>query len=121
MRHAIIILTAAAFVAAPTAAFADSPAEGGYNSTPIVVPPGPKSAALVAGAQSQTAPSSARNGTAPVAAAAPPAQVTASSPVSKGALPFTGLDVGVIGLVAVALLGLGFGLRRAVRASAQRV
>jgi hypothetical protein len=37
---------------------------------------------------------------------------TASSGSSVGSLPFTGLDVGVLALAAVALLGAGFALRR---------
>ncbi len=31
---------------------------------------------------------------------------------STGALPFTGLDLGFVGLVGVGLVGVGFGLRR---------
>jgi hypothetical protein len=41
----------------------------------------------------------------------PPTTVT--PPASSDKLPFTGMDVGVIALVALALVGTGVGLRRA--------
>lgn len=57
--------------------------QGGYNSTPIVIP-----------------------GTCPPPHHTPP-------------LPFTGLDVGLMGLVAIGLLGMGKGLRRLTRPKVQ--
>ncbi|MDX6666547.1 MAG: hypothetical protein QOG68_2753 [Solirubrobacteraceae bacterium] len=94
----IIILSAsvAALVIAPGAALADSPSQGGYNSVPIVVPPGP-----IVKSASATRPVN--------------ASVTATKPVSGSSLPFTGLDLGVVALLAVGLLGLGVGLRRVTR------
>jgi hypothetical protein len=81
----------------PSVALADSPSEGGYNSTPIVVP-----ASAVNGASAQNS----------TPAATPTAAVTKTKTVSSSSLPFTGLDVGLMALVAAGLLGLGFALRR---------
>jgi hypothetical protein len=85
----------------PSVALADSPSEGGYNSTPIVVP-----ASAVNGASAQNSTPAA------TPAATPTAAVTKTKTVSSSSLPFTGLDVGLMALVAAGLLGLGFALRR---------
>jgi hypothetical protein len=51
---------------------------------------------------------------APTAAELPVAATTAPE-VTKGSLPFTGLDVGIVAGIAMLLLGLGFALRKGVR------
>ncbi|MCW2968316.1 MAG: hypothetical protein JWM71_2088 [Solirubrobacteraceae bacterium] len=143
MRRAITSALLIASLAAPTAAFADSPSQGGYNSTSIVVPPGGScsdtgssqggmtqsgstgnagNCGSVEGA-SATSPASAVKGasaTSPAVAAAPApvAQVTPTRAASSGGgtLPFTGLDLGLVAALAVGLLGLGFALRRSTAA-----
>jgi hypothetical protein len=48
-----------------------------------------------------------------------PVQNTAgeSAKASSGTLPFTGLDLGLLGAAGVGLLGLGIGMRRLTRSS----
>jgi hypothetical protein len=44
-------------------------------------------------------------------------QVNAPKEQSSGELPFTGLDVGLVGAAGAMLLGAGFGIRRLSRTS----
>jgi hypothetical protein len=44
----------------------------------------------------------------------PPQSQTTRS-VDNGSLPFTGMEIGFIGMAGIALLGLGFGLRMLIR------
>lgn len=92
-------LTILALAVAPSIATAENPTEGGYGPTPITLPP-----LSVAGASSSTPPAT---------VTPPPADVTPPKTVQQGSLPFTGLDLGVISLLAAGLLGLGLWLRRA--------
>lgn len=86
----------------------------------VVTPESQTEAPTVAGATDEnpaatSAPSAPSSGdTAPVAVAAP----SASQPVSGSALPFTGLDVGLMALGGVLLLGFGLGMRRLSQRSA---
>lgn len=112
MRRAISIFSSLTILAVtPSVATAATTAQGGYSSTPIAVPEGP-SGPTVAGAtvtRSGASTSPSASGTLPTAAATPAAEI------SEGALPFTGLDVGVIAALAITLMGLGLVLRRTTR------
>lgn len=121
MRSVFITISlVASLAAAPTIAVAETPSQGGYSATPIIVPPGsnqsPPGAIEVKGETVSSAPgsvagaTSSGGGTAPAVASASP---SASAP--GGSLPFTGLDLGMIVLLAAGLLGLGLFLRRASR------
>ncbi len=102
----MILVVSAAFVVAPVAS-AQTPTEDAYKSTPIAVPP----SSVQVAAENVTAPEAA---TAP-AATAPVAEPTSAAPAPAGALPFTGLDLGLIVALAAGLLGLGVFLRRLTR------
>jgi hypothetical protein len=98
----IATITAVIAALGGTTAQAATPSERGYDETLGVIgqvdtPSAPKRAE--APSQDQTAP----------AAATTPAQ-----PVQEesGNLPFTGLDIGIVALMGIALLGTGFMLRR---------
>jgi hypothetical protein len=51
------------------------------------------------------------------AAETPKAAPAAAREAPSGALPFTGLDLGLLGVAGVGLLGLGVGMRRLTRSS----
>jgi hypothetical protein len=95
-RFMILSSSVIALAVAPGLALGETPSEGGYKTTPIVVPPGP-----IVKSATATRPAS--------------ATVTSTKPVSGSTLPFTGLDLGVVALLAVGLLGLGVAMRKATR------
>lgn len=122
MRRAIAIGLSVTFAVAAGPALAQTPSEGGYSSTPIVVPPGPTDtdtdAGEVAGATATVVGASTGGnqgvaGTSAGAAGLPAAAVTPTESVDSGSLPFTGLDLGLMVVLAAGLLGLGVALRRA--------
>ena len=49
------------------------------------------------------------------AEAGAPGDAAAAAPVESGSLPFTGLDVALLGIGGALLLGIGLGMRRATR------
>ena len=85
-------------------AFAQNPTEQGYSS------PGGTVQQQITSTPAPTATVS----TTPTTPAAPAAQVKAApkAKTSGKGLPFTGLELGLVLAAGVALLGLGFGLRR---------
>ncbi len=85
-----VLIGAALAIGAPVATAATSPVQQGYSTTAGVV-------------QSQ------------VNSDAPKEQTQASAPSSD--LPFTGLDVGLVGAAGAMLLAAGFGIRRLSRTS----
>lgn len=121
MRSLVITISAvASLAAAPTTAVAETPNQGGYSAIPIVVPPGsnqsPPGGIEVKGETVSSAPGSVAGATSPGGGTAPAvASATPSAAAPGGSLPFTGLDLGVIVLLAAALLGLGLFLRRVSR------
>lgn len=107
-RFATLMAVIAA-VGGPTAAQAQTPSERGYDETLGVIgqvdtPSTP---------EQESAPSQDEAATPP----APEAQTTPAQPVQEeeGNLPFTGLDIGIVALMGLALLGTGFALRRSTR------
>lgn len=109
MKLVSLGLVALGVAAAPAMAQQNATVDG-YSSMPISVPP----SSAVKGAAANHGPSAATLPNAPAHAAVPTPAVTSPS----GSLPFTGLDVGIVAALAVALAGLGFGLRRITRTSA---
>lgn len=96
MRRMLMIVASVGVTAlAPAVAMGESATQAGYNPTPIPLPPG----LVVKAASVDTATTHGQ----------PPQEV------KSGTLPFTGLDVGLMALLAVGLVGLGFGIRRATR------
>ena len=91
-----VLVGAALATSAPIASAATSPVQQGYSTTAGVV-------------QSQV--------NAPKAKADAPATQTASNGGGGSNLPFTGLDVGLVGAAGAMLLGAGFGIRRLSRGS----
>ena len=89
-----VLVGAALATSAPIASAATSPVQQGYSTTAGVV-------------QSQV--------NAPKQQAQAPATETSSNGGSN--LPFTGLDVGLVGAAGAMLLGAGFGIRRLSRSS----
>ena len=87
-----VLIGAALAIGAPVATAATSPVQQGYSTTAGVV-------------QSQVN--------------APKQQTQAEAPSSN--LPFTGLDVGLVGAAGAMLLGAGFGIRRLSRTSGTTV
>jgi len=94
IRFSICTLVLMALVAAP--AFAQSPVDS-YSSTPIPAPAGT---------------SATYNGP-----SAPATTTRIVHPSSNHRLPFTGVDIRLIGLGGITLLGAGFVLRRRTRPS----
>ena len=90
-----VLVGAALATSAPIASAATSPVQQGYSTTAGVV-------------QSQV--------NAPKQQADAPATQTASNGGGSN-LPFTGLDVGLVGAAGAMLLGAGFGIRRLSRSS----
>lgn len=88
---------------ATPAALAQTPSQTGYGETPVLPPP--QSGA--AGESNAFAPA------APAAGAKVTSASTGAADSNTGSLPFTGMDIGVIALMAALLLGAGVGLRRA--------
>lgn len=110
MRFArIATVTAVVAMLGGSTASAQTPSERGYDETLGVIgqvdTPAEPPAAPTESAPSQSAPSQ---------AAAPEAAPAAAQPVQaeSGSLPFTGLDIGIVALMGVALLGTGYALRR---------
>ena len=90
-----ILIGAALALSAPVASAATSPVQQGYSTTAGVV-------------QSEVN--------------APKEQASAPAHQSNGnELPFTGLDVGLVGVAGAMLLGAGFGIRRLSRSTGQPV
>lgn len=111
IRAAVLVAVIAAALLVPAAASAQSCAQAGNDPTASQY----CSVAGVhaGGNNSNNGPETAE--TKPVAAVSPVAEA-AVTPVeatsASGSLPFTGLDVGILALVAVALAGTGLLLRR---------
>ena len=112
-RSLLLSIIAMSVVTAP--AVAASPTANGYDETGAaeVLGAGPEvlGATAVRPADDDAAAPVAQAASpesAPVAVAAP----TATREADSGSLPFTGLDLGIIALGAVALLAAGFALRR---------
>lgn len=131
MRRAIS-LAIATVALTPGAALAQSTAQGGYSPTPIAVPEGGGGGPAVLGVTEDGdgggpavlgVTESGEGATSPTGGSGNPTSGTAGVTASAGpaaglsgtSLPFTGLDVGIIAALAVGLVGLGFGLRRATR------
>lgn len=90
-RIVTVVVTVAALIAAHAALAGGSTVLNGYGSSSAK--PTIKVAAAVAKSTSEPAPAVA----------------------SAGTLPFTGTDLGIVAIAGVALVGLGFGLRRVGR------
>jgi hypothetical protein len=111
---------------APPAALAQSPSQAGYGETPVValprstVDPNAGSGRLASADVSGLTPARGSPSETTAPSAAPALAPAASNADGFGAsaerLPFTGLDLAVITLIAVALLACGVGLRRTTRA-----
>lgn len=95
MKKVFALLVVMAMLALPAAAFAQSP---GY------------------GTPSGTVQTTIANGTTPKKAtqSVPAAATSTPTPAatSKGSLPFTGLQVGLVAVAGLALVGTGIGLRK---------
>jgi pyruvate/2-oxoglutarate dehydrogenase complex dihydrolipoamide acyltransferase (E2) component len=130
----IVALALSVLAVAAPGASAQSPSQAGYGETPVValprsaaaradVDPNAGSGRLAAADATGRTPT---HGAPPVAAAAAAAAAQSFAPAAApgadgfGAsgerLPFTGMDLAVIALIAVALLACGVGLRRATGA-----
>lgn len=122
MRGPIKLFVAAlagALLALPAGAYAQSSSEGGYNQPGGVVQDE---------IQAQPTSRDATSGTParqPADSSGTPAGTPAGTPVAAAAadeggnLPFTGFDLALIVAAGGVLLMLGFGIRRATRASAE--
>jgi hypothetical protein len=108
-RITLVGMTVAAMMAGPAAALAQDSsvdAYGGKGQGPAVLgvtENNPGTTGGDSGTAGVTGSSSA-----PTAVAAP----TATASVPSGSLPFTGLDLALIALGGIALLGVGFAMRR---------
>ena len=102
----VLALLAGMTVAAP--ATAQEATGDGYGGTSRVL----GEVGEVQSAGSGTAPTSAENAANPTASAAP---VSQPNEVASGNLPFTGLDVALLGFGGVLLLAMGLGIRRMTR------
>ena len=91
-----VLVGAALALGAPVASAATSPVQQGYSTTAGVV-------------QSEV--------NAPKEQASAPAQESSGN----NELPFTGLDVGLVGVAGAMLLAAGFGIRRLSRSTGQPV
>lgn len=122
MKSQIAVLIAAGALSLPASALANDSATDAYGGQGNIVSGvsddsgsggGSGSAPEVLGvAATQPAASSASP-----AASAPVAAATPTQAVSSGSLPFTGFDLTLMALGGIALLGLGFGMRRAAARS----
>ena len=104
------IVIGALFVV-PSSAFAQSnSAQGGYNQPGGVVQDE---------IRTRPAEDDSSNGGTPETSDRTPAAATATAADEGGNLPFTGLDLAMIVAAGGVLLALGFGIRRATRASTE--
>lgn len=98
-RSAGLALVCGIVLALAPTAFAQTPAQANYPGTGA----GQVSAVQASSQPSGTESSEGTSGT------------SATTSQSSGTLPFTGLDVGVVLAVSIALLGTGFAVRRSAR------
>jgi hypothetical protein len=96
IRMSVVCCAALLAVGAP-AAVAQTPSQSGYGEAQVL----PQATA------SSSSPAAVR-----AAATAPAAAPAGAVDANAAQLPFTGLDAGVVALVAALLLGAGFALRR---------
>jgi len=117
-RGAVLVVSLCALVLSAAPASAQTPSQAGYGETPLLVarPLAATAATGGSGTRLAVAGESGAARTQERGAVAPRAGVLDSS---GGRLPFTGMDLGIIALVAVVLLGSGFGLRRATASPAR--
>ena len=111
---AVLAVALVAMGAMVAPALAQSPAQG-YDESGVMnnVPPGGSG---VLGDEDSGAGESPTAPTPPSATAVPNKEAGATKPAtSTGNLPFTGLDVGIVVLMSLALLGTGLLLRRSGR------
>jgi len=98
------LICALAFAAAP-AAFAQGPTQQGYDPTSQ----NPESLSAIDALPAADTSDGTSDGTDPAA------QEEVVSAESGDSLPFTGLDVGIVALLGVALLGTGLAVRQVAR------
>jgi hypothetical protein len=105
LRAVIAIAVLAAALVLPAQAFSQNDCSNA-GSDPTAAQYCPPSDVQVGGTNTQN------NANAPSSAAAPSGTASVAASTDSGSLPFTGLDVGILLLVAAVLSGTGLALRR---------
>jgi hypothetical protein len=107
LRAVIAIAVLAAALVLPAQAFSQNDCSNA-GSDPTAAQYCPPSDVQVGGTNTQDN----ANANAPSSAAAPSGTASVAASTDSGSLPFTGLDVGILLLVAAVLTGTGLALRR---------